>query len=69
MTEKTKSRRSLMKNLKLKLFNFISMEKESVKTEDNIDPLEKELHALKKRNKQLEMENDILKQAAYDLLQ
>jgi transposase len=36
----------------------------SFKTEYNIDPLEKELRALKKRNKQLEMENDILKQAA-----
>ena len=36
----------------------------SFKTEDKIDPLEKELRALKKRNKQLEMENDILKQAA-----
>ena len=36
----------------------------SFKKEDNIDPLEKELRALRKRNKQLEMENDILKQAA-----
>jgi transposase len=36
----------------------------SFKKEDNTDPLEKELHALRKRNKQLEMENDILKQAA-----
>ena len=34
------------------------------KNEDNIDPLEKELRAMRKRNKQLEMENDILKQAA-----
>ncbi len=31
---------------------------------DNESPLEKELRELKKRNKQLEMENDILKQAA-----
>ncbi len=38
----------------------------SFKKEDNIDPLEKELRDLRKRNKQLEMENDILilKQAA-----
>jgi len=36
----------------------------SFKKEDNIDPLEKELRILRKRNKQLEMENDILKQAA-----
>ncbi len=36
----------------------------SFKKEDNVDPLEKELRALRKRNKQLEMENDILKQAA-----
>lgn len=36
----------------------------SFKVEDNRHPLEKELHALQKRNKQLEMENDILKQAA-----
>jgi len=34
------------------------------KKEDNIEPLEKELRALRKRNKQLEMENDILEQAA-----
>jgi len=34
------------------------------KKEDNIDSLEKELRALRKRNKQLEMEYDILKQAA-----
>jgi len=31
---------------------------------DNIDPLEKELRLFRKRNKQLETENDILKQAA-----
>jgi len=36
----------------------------SFKKEDNVNPLEKELRALRKRNKQLEMENDILKQAA-----
>ena len=36
----------------------------SFKKENNIDPLEKELRILRKRNKQLEMENDILKQAA-----
>lgn len=36
----------------------------SFKKEENINPLEKELRALRKRNKQLEMENDILKQAA-----
>lgn len=31
---------------------------------ENVSPLEKELCELKKRNKQLEMENDILKQVA-----
>ena len=36
----------------------------SFNKEDNIEPLEKELRALRKINKQLEMENDILKQAA-----
>ena len=36
----------------------------SFKEKDNRSDLEKELIALRKRNKQLEMENDILKQAA-----
>lgn len=36
----------------------------SFKLSENLSPLEKELLAVKKRNKQLEMENDILKQAA-----
>ena len=35
----------------------------SFKEKDNRSDLEKELIALRKRNKQLEMENDILKQA------
>ena len=37
---------------------------ESFNAEDNKTDQEKELIELKKRNKQLEMENDILKQAA-----
>lgn len=36
----------------------------SFKEKDNLSPGEKELQELRKRNKQLEMENDILKQAA-----
>ena len=36
----------------------------SFKTKDNLSDVEKELIELRKRNKQLEMENDILKQAA-----
>lgn len=36
----------------------------SFKAQDNLTPEQKELRALKKRNAQLEMENDILKQAA-----
>lgn len=36
----------------------------SFKTKDNLSDAEKELIELRKRNKQLEMENDILKQAA-----
>lgn len=36
----------------------------SFKEKDNRSPLEQELIELRKRNKQLEMENDILKQAA-----
>ena len=36
----------------------------SFKAADNLTPAEKELIALRKRNQQLEMENDILKQAA-----
>ena len=36
----------------------------SFKEKDNLIPEQKELAALRKRNQQLEMENDILKQAA-----
>ena len=36
----------------------------SFKEQDNLTEEQKELNALRKRNKQLEMENDILKQAA-----
>lgn len=36
----------------------------SFKEKDNLSPEQKELNELRKRNKQLEMENDILKQAA-----
>ena len=36
----------------------------SFKEKDNLTPEQKELIALRKRNQQLEMENDILKQAA-----
>lgn len=36
----------------------------SFKEADNLTPSEKKLLALRKRNQQLEMENDILKQAA-----
>ena len=36
----------------------------SFKEKDNFTPEQKELMALRKRNQQLEMENDILKQAA-----
>ena len=36
----------------------------SFKEKDNLTPEQKELIELRKRNKQLEMENDILKQAA-----
>lgn len=36
----------------------------SFKSKDNLSDAEKELIELRKRNKQLEMENDILKQAA-----
>lgn len=36
----------------------------SFKEADNLTPAEKELIALRRRNQQLEMENDILKQAA-----
>jgi len=36
----------------------------SFKTKDNLSDSEKELIKLRKRNKQLEMENDILKQSA-----
>ena len=41
-----------------------SQTKGSFKDKDNRSDLEKELIELRKRNKQLEMENDILKQAA-----
>ena len=37
----------------------------SFKSKDNLSDAEKELIELRKRNKQLEMENDILKQAAH----
>ena len=37
---------------------------QSFKAKDNLSDQEKELIELRKRNKQLEMENDILKQAA-----
>jgi Transposase and inactivated derivatives len=36
----------------------------SFKEKDNLTPEQKELATLRKRNQQLEMENDILKQAA-----
>lgn len=36
----------------------------SFRTQDNLSELEKELHRLRKENRQLAMENDILKQAA-----
>ncbi len=36
----------------------------SFKERDNLTPEQAELIALRKKNKQLEMENDILKQAA-----
>ncbi len=36
----------------------------SFKEKDNLSPEQKELITLRKRNQQLEMENDILKQAA-----
>ena len=36
----------------------------SFKEKDNLTPEQKELLELRKRNQQLEMENDILKQAA-----
>jgi transposase len=36
----------------------------SFSEKDNLTPEQKELNALRKRNVQLEMENDILKQAA-----
>jgi transposase len=36
----------------------------SFKEKDNLTPEQKELLELRKRNKHLEMENDILKQAA-----
>lgn len=36
----------------------------SFKEKDNLTPEQKELIGLRKKNKQLEMENDILKQAA-----
>lgn len=36
----------------------------SFKEKDNLTPEQKELNTLRKRNQQLEMENDILKQAA-----
>lgn len=36
----------------------------SFQEKDNLTPKQKELQELRKRNKQLEMENDILKQAA-----
>lgn len=39
----------------------------SFKTKDNLSDAEKELIELRKRNKQLEMENDILKQAAHQI--
>ena len=39
----------------------------SFKEKDNRSDVEKELIELRKRNKQLEMENDILKQAALNL--
>lgn len=41
---------------------------ESFNAKDNMTEQEKELIELRKRNKQLEMENDILKQAAPLLL-
>lgn len=41
-----------------------SQETGSFKTKDNLTDEQKELIELRKRNKQLEMENDILKQAA-----
>jgi len=39
----------------------------SFKSKDNLSDAEKELIELRKRNKQLEMENDILKQAAHKI--
>jgi len=48
------------------LNNWIKQHQEtgSFKTKDNLSDSQKELIKLRKRNKQLEMENDILKQAA-----
>jgi transposase len=48
------------------LNNWIKQHQEtgSFKSKDNLSNSEKELIKLRKRNKQLEMENDILKQAA-----
>lgn len=48
------------------LDNWIKQQQDtgSFKTKDNLSDAEKELIELRKRNKQLEMENDILKQAA-----
>jgi transposase len=48
------------------LNNWIKQHQEtgSFKSKDNLSNSEKELTKLRKRNKQLEMENDILKQAA-----
>ena len=48
------------------LNNWIKQHQEtgSFKTKDNLSDSQKELIKLRKRNKHLEMENDILKQAA-----
>jgi len=64
-----KSKSDIRKEYKLHattLDNWIKQHQNtgSFKSKDNLSDAEKELIELRKRNKQLEMENDILKQAA-----
>ncbi len=48
----------------LSVLGAVGLATNNVQAKDNLTPEQKELLELRKRNQQLEMENDILKQAA-----
>ncbi|OSH05695.1 transposase [Enterococcus faecalis] len=64
-----KSRKDILREYDLTPSSFDKWVKQynqsgSFKEKDNLTPEEKELRELRKQNKELKMENDILKQAA-----